>query len=226
MRSAALVVVLICPALALAQDSILLSEVMPDLAGTELGDVPIAEAPPTGSTLVVRRSDIRRALERAHQSGDGLDIPKSTRISRKRVQLSVETFVDAHRPALAEAAAPCSVQEVTGPKSVSLSEGRRETRVEIATGRRTGRVSGSVIVQSGTRQTRVPLTLKLLCPEPEINSGKQVNLVVRVGNVRVTTQGEARQPGRAGDIIRVTSHANNASLRGRVIDAQTVEVVP
>lgn len=225
MRSAAFVVWLCWPAMAAAQDQVLLAEVMPELAGSELGEVPVADAPHTGATLVVRRSDVQRALHAAKQSAEGLSIPKSTRISRKLVEMSAEALIDGEREALEQAASPCAVQEVKGPKQVSLSEGPRQTRVELAGGRRTGRVSGSVIVQNGARQVRVPLMLKLLCPEPEVTSGKQVELVVRVGNVSVRTAGEARQNGRRGEIIRVSNRSTGASLQGRVVDAQTVEVV-
>jgi flagella basal body P-ring formation protein FlgA len=82
-----------------------------------------------------------------------------------------------------------------------------------------------VIVTRGARTVRVPIMLRLTCPEPEISVGKLVKIIVRVGNVRVSTLGEARQIGRAGEIIRVTNRATAASLRARVIDAQTVEVV-
>lgn len=224
MRSAAFVLLLCWPAMALGQDQVLLAEVMPELAGSELGELAVADAPSTGGSLVVRRSDVQRALKAANQSTEGLEIPKSTRISRKLVQLSAEALIEDERGALEQAANPCTVQEVKGPKQVSLSEGPRQTRVELAGGRRTGRVSGSVIVQTGARQVRVPLMLKLLCPEPEVTSGKQVELVVRVGNVSVRTAGEARQNGRTGEIIRVTNRSTGASLRGRVIDAHTVEV--
>jgi flagella basal body P-ring formation protein FlgA len=44
--------------------------------------------------------------------------------------------------------------------------------------------------------------------------------------VKATAPAEARQPGRRGDIIRITNRATGASLRGRIIDAHTVEVMP
>jgi flagella basal body P-ring formation protein FlgA len=47
-----------------------------------------------------------------------------------------------------------------------------------------------------------------------------------VGHVKATAPAEARQPGRVGEIIRVTNRATGASLRARVLDARTVEVVP
>jgi flagella basal body P-ring formation protein FlgA len=47
-----------------------------------------------------------------------------------------------------------------------------------------------------------------------------------IGSVRASAPAEAKQPGRVGEIIRVTNRATGAALRARVIDAQTCEVVP
>jgi hypothetical protein len=225
MRWALLLAVLGGPVTALAQDEVLLEEVMPELNGTAQGAISVADAPGPGGTLVVRGSDVRRALGRAGASAEGLSIPDRTRISRKQIRLSTDELLAEQRGLLLEAASPCAVENVTAQKEVSVTEGPRSVRIELSGARRSGRVSGSAIVQSGRRQVRVPLLLRLRCPEPEVTAGKQVNLVAVVGNVRVSTSGEARQDGRTGEIIRVTSRTG-ASLRGRVLDTRTVEVLP
>jgi hypothetical protein len=173
---------------------------------------------------VVRARDVRRAISDAGFSADGLKIPASTQISRKLVRIPTDTLIDAGRAALLAATDPCSLQRINAPKEVTLTEGPRDVRVEVTAPLRSGRVSGAVVVESGSRSVRVPLSLNLSCPEPEVTPGKQITLVVAVGNVRVSSPGEARQAGRKGEVIRVTSRATGAALRGRVLDGNTVEV--
>jgi hypothetical protein len=225
MRSTLLSLLMCWPAAALAQDSILLDEVMPELAGSELGELAVAAAPAPGATTVVRARDVRRALSDAGLAADGLQIPASTRISRKLVRIPTDTLIEAERAALQAATDPCSLQRINAPKEVTLTEGPRAVRVEVSTPLRSGRMSGAVVIDSGHRSVRVPLTLNLVCPEPEIAAGEQITLVAAVGNVRVSSPGEARQPGRKGEVIRVTSRATGAALRGRVVNGNTVEVV-
>jgi hypothetical protein len=213
------------PATALAQDSVLLDEVMPELAGSELGDVAVAAAPAPGAVTVVRARDVRRALLDAGLTADGLKIPASTQISRKLVRIPTDTLIDAGRAALEAATDPCSLQRVNAPKEVTLTEGPRQIRVEVSTPLHSGRMSGAVVVESGHRSVRVPLTLNLSCPDPEITTGEQITLVVAIGNVRVSSPGEARQAGRKGEVIRVQSRATGTALRGRVLNDNTVEVI-
>jgi hypothetical protein len=225
MRSTLLSLLMCLPATALAQDFVLLDEVMPELAGSELGELAVAPAPAPGAATVVRARDVRRALSDAGLTAEGLHIPASTRISRKLVRIPTDTLIDASRAELRAAIDPCSLQRVTSSKEVTLTEGPREISVEVKTPLRSGRMSGAIVVESGHRSVRVPLSLNLTCPEPEITPGKQITLVVSIGNVRVSSPGEARQPGRKGEVIRVTSRATGAGLRGRVVNANTVEVV-
>ncbi|HKU44782.1 MAG TPA: hypothetical protein VJR89_41775, partial [Polyangiales bacterium] len=93
MRSIGLVfaVLLALPLSAAAEGQILVSEILPSLSGTELGAVPIAAAPVPGTSMLVRKSDVLRALERAGFSGRDLSIPRATRISREVVTLSKES---------------------------------------------------------------------------------------------------------------------------------------
>src|ERR1700759_1597287 len=63
-----------------ADDRVLLQEVMPELAGTALGALDIAPAPPLGATLVVRRAEVQRALSKAGLSSKDLSIPHSMRV--------------------------------------------------------------------------------------------------------------------------------------------------
>lgn len=202
-----------------------LKEVLPELAGSELGELPVASAPPVGATLTLRRSEVLRALGSAGVSADGLAIPPSVHISRKVVRVSADELKDAAEAALREVADPCTVLQARLPKEVSVSDGPRSVRAELTPALRSGQVSATLVIDGGGRESRVAISASLKCPEPDITPGKQITLVAIVGHVTASAPGEARQGGRVGEIIRVTNRATNASLRARVIDAQTAEVV-
>jgi hypothetical protein len=207
------------------QADVTLAEIMPELSGTELGNTPIVPAPPLGTTITLRKSDVLRALARAGVSPQGLAIPVSSRISRKLVRLAADALRDDAESAMSEAAGACSVVELRLPNEISIGDGPRHVRAEVGPTLRTGKVSGTLIVESGGHETRVPTTVTLRCPEPEMTAGKQITLVAVVGNVTASAPGEARQNGRTGDVIRVTNRATGTTLRGRVLDAQSVEIV-
>ena len=214
-----------------ADGQILVAEVLPSLAGSELGDVPIANAPPPGTTMVVRRSDVLRALERAGLSGKDLAIPRMTRVTREVVKVTKDALLTESMNALQEAASPCTLEKARISSDAKVVAGPRTVRAELpklssnakAT---TLHVTGAVYVESGGQQVRIPVLASLSCPEPEVLPGSQITVVAKIGRVRATAPGEARQPGRIGEIIRVTNKATGAALRARVVDAQTAEVVP
>src|SRR5262245_61737828 len=89
MRCVALVWVLWAPSSALAQ-SVLLQEILPELEGSALGQVVVADAPAAGQSVLVRGDDIRRALKREGLTAGSIRIPKQTRISREQVQIDTD----------------------------------------------------------------------------------------------------------------------------------------
>lgn len=210
-----------------AQERVLLQEIMPDLAGTPLGAVDVAPAPPPGSSLTLRRSDVLRALTQAGQrdSAKSLSIPRSMRVSRTLSNVSREVFAAEALAAVTEATIPCDLRDARYPSEVRLASGPRNFRAEFPGGLRSGTLTGGVFVESGGRTIRVPVVVSLSCPPPEVSAGSLVTAVAVVGPVRASAPAEARQPGRRGEIIRVTNRATGASLRARVVDARTVEVV-
>lgn len=216
-----------------AEAAILLAEIVPSLAGTELGDVSIAPAPAPGATRVVRRSEVLRALERAGQGqyGQALLIPRETRISRELVRVDKQRIVDEAHEALAEAAAPCTLEQarvssdarvLAGPRAYSAELPKRGASQAAAA----LQITGAIFVDSGGQRVRVPVLAKLSCPPLDVLAGQQITVIASVGSVRASAPAEARQGGRVGEIIRLTNRATGASLRGRLLDAQTAEVVP
>ena len=214
-------------AVASAQDRVLLEELMPALHGTPLGAVDIAQAPLPGGSITVRRSDVQRALLQAGL-GNALkpvEIPKSTQVSREAIALSREQLSTQANDVVRSATAPCELRDARYPNEVRVMGGPRSYRAEF-NGLHSGTVTGAVFVESGGHVTRVPVIASLTCPPPEVASGAQLVAIAVVGHVKASAPAEARQPGRVGEIIRITNRATGASLRARVIDARTVEVVP
>lgn len=208
-------------------ERVLLQEVMPALVGTPVGAVDLAQAPAPGASLTIRRADVQRALAQAglQESLKAKDIPKSVKISRESVRVTRDELSAQAHEAVRSATTPCELGDVRYPSDVKLSAGPRAYRAEF-NGLRSGSLTGAVFISTGGRETRVPVIATLSCPPPEVAAGTQLIAIAQVGPVKATAPAEARQPGRVGEIIRITNRATGASLRARIVNARTVEVIP
>ena len=217
-----LLTLLALPGVTLAQEQIQLGEVIPALAGTELGQLPIGAAPPPGASRTVRRSEVLAALRRAGRDPRGLAIPRSTRIRREARALDAEALAELSRAAVQQTLAPCTVDDLTVRGDATVAQGPAVG----AAPRRSGAAAVVVVLRAGGREVRVPAQARVSCPAPIIAPGRRVRVVARFGAVEASAPGVARQPGRVGDVIRVQNLQTRSGLRARVIDADTVEVVP
>lgn len=208
-------------------DRVLLQEVMPTLAGTPMGAVDVAQAPAPGASMTIHRSDVQRALAQAgmRESLKTKDIPKSVKVSREAVKLTRDDLSAQAHEFVVTATTPCDVGEVRYPSDVRVQAGPRNFRAEF-NNLRSGSVTGAVFIEAGGRETRVPVIATLVCPPPEVKAGTQLTAIAQVGPVKATAPAEARQGGRVGEIIRITNRATGASLRGRILNSRTVEIVP
>lgn len=206
-------------------DRVTLAMIVPALSGTELGDLELAPAPPPGETSVIRASDVKAKLKESGRDPRGLLIPKSVRLVRKKRTLEAKELDALVKAALAPRVAPCNVEEISQLSPVTLGEGEFQVDAEAMPRKQSGRSNASVTLTQGERKQRINLQAVLSCPEPVIHPGAQIRLVVIRGAVHVSAPGVANQPGRVGDEIRVTNSASKKALIGRVIDAQSVEVV-
>ncbi|MFK7988971.1 MAG: flagella basal body P-ring formation protein FlgA [Sandaracinaceae bacterium] len=222
MAGFALVSLLSLPAA--AQDEVRLAELIPALAETELGRLPITAAPPPGGRVVVRRSDVLAALRRADRPTGGLAIPARTVIRRDAQELDADALAELAAPSAAAVMAPCRVTSIEVHGTAAIPPGEGHVTVEGQAPRRGGATPMVLLV--GPRQLRVPAHARVECPAPVIAPGRHVRLEARYGNVVASMPGVARQPGRVGDVIRVTSGPTRRVLRARVRDANTLEVVP
>lgn len=207
-------------------DRIHLSELVPALAGTELGAIDLGPAPPPGASRTVRRAEVLDALRRLGRSADGLALPRETRIARRAVRLSGDEIASRSRAAISEALSPCEVQSVAVSTSATLGEGDLEVDVDGPARPDDGPSLVMLDLRTPGGTTHVPARVELRCPAPVVASGAEVTVVVRSGSVRVTAPGVARQAGRVGDEVRVRIGPTGALVTARVIDAETVEVRP
>jgi hypothetical protein len=109
---------------------------------------------------------------------------------------------------------------------VSVGGGDYEVQTTVTPRRDSGRAPLAITVTQGERSQRISAQAELSCPEPVIQPGMSVKLVAIQGPVRVSASATAHQAGRVGDEVRVTNQVTKKQLRARVIDAQTVEVLP
>jgi hypothetical protein len=109
---------------------------------------------------------------------------------------------------------------------VNVGGGDYEVEASIPPRRDSGRAPLTIVVKQGERTQRISAQAELSCPEPVIQPGMTVRLVSVQGPVRVSAPATAHQSGRVGDEVRVTNQVTKKQLRARVIDAQTVEVLP
>lgn len=226
MRLAVLALLLFLPpSQAAAQAQITLAEILPALAGSDLGALELGPAPPPGESRVVRRSEVLAALRTAGRDPRGLAIPASTRVRREARALEPEALAELARPAVAEALAPCRVESLSFQHGATLAEGDVEVEVDGSPIPRTGRSVVVVVLRTGSVEVRAPAQAEVECPPPIVHPGQRVSIIARFGAVEASAPGVARQPGRTGDVIRVQSAHSRATLRARVIDAETVEVV-
>jgi hypothetical protein len=207
-------------------EQVQLFAMLPALEGTELGELVIADAPLPGESRVLRASDIRAVLKAHGRDARGLDLPRSVRLVRRARSISQNELSGRVREAVAAQVAPCTVQSISTLPSVTLGGGDYEVETEAGARRNSGRVPVVVLLKQGERSQRFSAQVELSCPEPVIQPGASVRAVYASGAVRVSTQATAHQAGRVGDEIRVTNLTTKKQLRARVIDAQTVEVLP
>lgn len=208
-----------------AQDVIRLSEVIPALAQSELGELAIAPAPGPGRTATVHRRDVLKALKAAGRSAEGLHIPRRTRIKRGEQRLSGETLEAMTRRALETRIAPCTVDTLDTPDRLTLPSGPMQAVAEAELPDRSRSIPARLRISVGDHTTTVSVRARVNCPPPIIQPGAQLKVQVRIGHVVASAPGIARQPGRPGQTIRVQNVLTRQTLQAKVIDGRTVEVI-
>lgn len=207
-----------------AQGHVTLGEILPALEGTELGALEVADAPPPGGVRVVRRDEVRDALEAAGRSAEGLDIPARSRIEREGVELDGAALAALAHDAVAAAVMPCTLDELLVRVGVTVPAGARTLEVVVPDRVDSGGLAFTLRLTVDGLVTRVSAQAELTCPAPVVEPGRVVTVRVRAGAVTVTAHGVAREAGRVGDVVRVRVDETGALLEGHVLDGSTVEV--
>ena len=205
-------------------EDVVLSEVIPSLAGTQFGSAVIGEAPATGKEKRFSRKEISRALKVQGIDASIFRLPKSVKISRKprwieRAELEqlVRTDVEAHM-------APCTVTQLELPDKIKIGPGDATVDVKAHKPQRTGRASASVRLITKKGEAKFSAMAHVTCPDAAVAPGDRVTIQVKLGNVKATAPGVINQRGRVGDTVRVRNLVTQASLMAKVVDAGTVEV--
>jgi hypothetical protein len=206
-------------------DRITLAEILPELAGTDLGALDLGPAPPPGQWRTVRRSDVLRALASVGRDARGLALPRVSRIRREVRVVSGSEVEALLRPAIDAALGACRTRSLDAPRDLRLGSTAPEVYAETAAPRASGRIAVLVRVVDGGRTVRMVVPTEVECPAPVVAAGARVRIVVTVGAVRVTAPGQALQAGRVGDEIQVANLLSRARLTARVLDPATVEVL-
>lgn len=206
-------------------DRITLGAVLPALVGTELGDLDLGPSPLPGQPLWVRASDVRAALRRAQRDDRGLSIPKRVRVVRPMRVLSAQELETRAREALNALLAPCEVKSLPSLNPQNVAAGEVEVTATATPPRSSGRVPFQLTILQSTTTFTQHAQAVVECPPPVVSAGASLRLVAVVGSVKVSTPGVAAQAGRVGDEIRVTNSITRKSLRARVIDGDSAEVL-
>lgn len=212
--------------LTVSGESVTLAAIVPALSGTELGDLEVAEAPRPGQRRTIRGSDVKRALREHGQSARGLRIPSRVTVTRKQRKVSREEVAAKVRASVAAGIAPCELVQLSLLSGWALGAGDYEVSTRLPRAVTSGRRSLVVWIEQGGQRSRISAQVELSCPAPVVAPGASVRLLAHTGAVRVSAPGKALQAGRVGDEIRVTNQVSRKTLLARVVDAQTVEVLP
>jgi len=189
---------------------LIVSLIVPRAASAQ--DTPTPEmAIDTPADTTTARGSAGRRRGRPHRTTQRLD----QRAVERLLRASVETSL-----------APCDVAELDFPPSLILPAGAATVASLATAPRASGRITAPLIVTVGDAETRVLVSARVVCPAPVVAAGARVRIVVVIGAVRASAPGIVAQPGRIGDEVRVTNIDTRVQLRGRVVDAGTVEVRP
>jgi hypothetical protein len=211
--------------IAVESERVTLAMILPALEGTELGALDVAPAPLPGESSVIRSSDVKAKLRESGRDARGLAIPKSVRIVRQAKKLEQRDLDELVKTALAPRVAPCDIEQLSTLPALTVAAGDFELDAEPLARKQSGRTNVTIKLTQGDRVQRISAQAVLSCPEPVVMPGASIRLVVNAGAVHVSAPGVANQPGRVGDEIRVTNQLTKKGLRGRVLDAQSVEVI-
>jgi len=227
MRWLILALLLLAPSFASAQtDRVRLAEIVPALEGSDLGALDLGPAPAPGTSRIIRRAEIVATIAAAGRSAEGLALPRQARIERRAVVLSASQVEQRTREAIIAAVSPCTVDHIVVASSATIGEGELSV---VATGPMRPQDGATVVMldlSTGALSTHLSARVDLSCPEPVVQSGTRVTVVVRSGAVRASAQGVVRGTGRVGDVVHVRVDSTGALVEGRVVDGTTVEVSP
>lgn len=210
-----------------------LGEVVPGIA-SELAEIELGNSPPPGSSRLVAREEMERAIKDSGSETKGLKLPESVRVARPAERWNAERVIHAaERLLAAQLPHGASLSSVKTRRSVVT--GKRATPVRVVLPklpRKTGLVTitGTLeFEEDGEISARVPLTLALdLAPEatePSVARGARMDLVIDQGAASVSAIAYALSDANVGDVVQFRVEATKRVLRGKIESASRARVV-
>ena len=192
----------------------------------------LGAAPPPMQSRWVLAQQVHSAIAAAHLTRPPLVVPKRVRVTRSGQVFSAPTL----RPLILEQVqqslpAQAIIRSLVIHSGAVMPEGPVSLRVAWSTPAHAGRQMVMAHLETdGDAHSMVPVTLDLHVPQVRatamIARGAPVHAVLSVGNVTVQQTAVAQSPGALGEVITLLPEGGTRMLRGRILDAQTVEVQP
>lgn len=192
-------------------------------------EVDLGPAPAPLQRRDIGAAEVAERVRRARLGEAPLAVPARARLRRTGTSISAPELQDLVRPGvLARLPAQAKLRSLSVANGVVVGGGHVEVEVA-APAPREGRQSVMARLRSADGVVAVvPALLDVELPrtrvEVRIERGQDVRVVVTAGSVVVRAMGVAQAAAALGESITVLPETGGRVLRGRVVDAQTVEV--
>jgi hypothetical protein len=210
-----------------------LSQLLPSCP-IKLCDADLGPAPPPGTSLVLMRDAIVRALVKVVQDLPELALPETVRVKSEARVLSPDEVSDLAHAAI-QAALPIGVSlsrvESKLPLTVPLTATLGKADLPRLP-RRAGPLSTSgtiEVLHEGSVVGRLPLTLQLVVSEgaarPDVVKGSDLTLVIARNSATISARGVAMQDAEIGQVALFKVPLTGKVLRARVESRERATVL-
>ncbi len=214
------------PEVQLSAGRIRLAELVPRIPPA-LADIDLGPVPSSGSTRLVDRAEIIRAIHE-HGGQEPAHLPDAIRVVRKMKHLEAGEIEQLVREATGRTklSRGASLGAIRAPRSADIAEGWTTTEIEIPhPPRRAGSfttIATLVFSRDGEAlgHVGVPIDLSLskAASEPDLARGAPVTLVIQRGLVEVNASAVAGADAEIGSVFPVTLYPSGHVVRARLLE--------
>jgi flagella basal body P-ring formation protein FlgA len=147
-----------------------------------------------------------------------------------RLAISVDGKLEKQLHGIASIAMTQEVVSLTRPVAkddIITAEAVSRTQVEVTQPVQQAVTRPEEVIGKRARRAlagNAPLSTQDVIAAPVVQKGDRVHIVLESSLIKVTTAGEALEPGKPGETIRVKNISSNREVRAQVIDKQTVRI--